>query len=91
MKKIDWNDSKKKSEAYQKLMEIFGVSKPTVSLAMNFKRNTSNAIKMRYMAISELGGIQLSDDQESVRTSKVKILDSKGNVIKCVEDSIVTL
>lgn len=43
------------------------------------------------MATSELGGIQLSDDQESVRTSKVKILDSKGNVIKCVEDSIVTL
>ena len=51
--------------------------------------NSLLAAKMRYVAVSELGGKQLIEDKENVKN--IKILDSKGNVIKCVEDSIVTL
>ena len=89
MKKIDWSDPKQKNEAYKKLMKMFNTSKCSVSLAMSFKRNSLLAAKMRYVAVSELGGKQLIEDKENVKN--IKILDSKGNVIKCVEDSIVTL
>lgn len=84
MKKIDWVDPKKKSIAYERLMKIFKVSKPTVSLAMSFKRNSLEAAQMRHVAIHELGGRLLSD--ENMAVAPVKVLDAKGNVTKVIID-----
>ena len=89
MKKIEWSDPKKKNEAYKQLMKMFNASKCTVSLAMSFKRNSLTAAKMRYVAISELGGKQLVEDKEKVKS--IKILDSKGNVVKCIEETVSRL
>jgi hypothetical protein len=89
MKKIEWSDPKKKNEAYKQLMKMFNTSKCTVSLAMSFKRNSLTAAKMRYVAISELGGKQLVEDKEKVKS--IKILDSKGNVVKCIEETVSRL
>lgn len=89
MKKIEWSDPKKKNEAYKQLMKMFNTSKCTVSLAMSFKRNSLTAAKMRYVAISELGGKQLVEDKEKVKS--IKILDSKGNVVKCIEEPVSRL
>lgn len=82
MKRIVWEDPKRMSEAYAHLMKVFKVSKPTVSLAMSFKRNSLTAARMRNVAIQELGGKLLSDENAEVRS--VKILDSKGNVKEVV-------
>lgn len=89
MKKIEWSDPKKKNEAYKQLMEMFNTSKCTVSQAINFKRNSMKAAKMRYVAINELGGKLLVEDQEKVKS--IKILDSKGNVVRCIEDTVSIL
>ena len=78
MKKIDWEDSRKKTAAYEYLVKVFKTTKPSVSLAMSFKRNSLEAARMRHVAIHELGGRLLSD--ENVTVSPVKILDSHGNV-----------
>lgn len=78
MKKIDWENPKKKSEAYTHLMSVFKVSRPTVSLAMSFKRDSLSAARMRHVAVQELGGKLLTD--EEVSSKPVKVLDSKGNV-----------
>ena len=43
MHRIDWEDSKKKGEAYAYLAKVFEVKKPAVSLAMSFKRNSLKA------------------------------------------------
>ncbi|MCM0276798.1 MULTISPECIES: hypothetical protein [Bacteroides] len=82
MKRIVWEDPKKMNEAYAHLMKVFGVSKPTVSLAMSFKRNSLSAARMRNVAVQELGGRLLSD--ENVEVKPVKVLDSKGNVKEVV-------
>ena len=82
MKRIVWEEPKRMSEAYAYLMKVFKVSKPTVSLAMSFKRNSLAAARMRNVAIQELGGKLLSD--ENVEVKPVKVLDSKGNVKEVV-------
>lgn len=89
MKKIDWVDPKKKSEAYTHLMQVFKVSRPTVSLAMGFKRNSLEAAQMRHVAVQELGGRLLSD--ENVIVAPVKVLDSHGNVKTVIANDTVTL
>ena len=89
MKKIDWVDSKKKSEAYTHLMQVFKVSRPTVSLAMSFKRNSLEAAQMRHVAIHELGGRLLSD--ENVAVTPGKVVDAKGNVKAVIKNKTVTL
>lgn len=89
MKKIDWENPKKKSEAYTHLMQAFKVSRPTVSLAMSFKRDSLKAAQMRYVAVQELGGRQMSDDNVPVAT--VKVLDAKGNVKAVLKNDVVTL
>ena len=61
MHRIDWEDSKKKGEAYAYLAKVFEVKKPAVSLAMSFKRNSLKAAQMRDVAVRELGGKLLSD------------------------------
>ena len=84
MKKIDWEDSRKKTAAYEYLVKVFKTTKPSVSLAMSFKRNSLEAARMRHVAIHELGGRLLSD--ENVTVSPVKILDSHGNVKSVITD-----
>lgn len=78
MHRIDWEDSKKKGEAYAYLAKTFDVKKPAVSLAMSFKRNSLKAAQMRDVAVRELGGKLLSDT--SVEIKPTKVLDSHGNV-----------
>lgn len=78
MHRIDWEDSKKKGEAYAYLAKVFDVKKPAVSLAMSFKRNSLKAAQMRDVAVRELGGKLLSDT--SVEIKPTKVLDSRGNV-----------
>ena len=73
MKKIDWEDSRKKTAAYEYLVKVFKTTKPSVSLAMSFKRNSLEAARMRHVAIHELGGRLLSD--ENVTVSPVEIDD----------------
>ena len=77
MHRIDWEDSKKKGEAYAYLAKMFDVKKPAVSLAMSFKRNSLKAAQMRDVAVRELGGKLLSDT--SVEIKPTKGLDSHGN------------
>lgn len=89
MKKIDWVDPKKKSAAYGHLMQVFKVSKPTVSLAMSFKRNSLEAAQMRHVAVHELGGRLLSD--ENIAVAPVKVLDAKGNVKAVIVNDTITL
>ena len=78
MHRIDWEDSKKKGEAYAYLAKVFEVKKPAVSLAMSFKRNSLKAAQMRDVAVRELGGKLLSDVGVDVKPTKV--LDAQGNV-----------
>lgn len=78
MHRIDWEDSKKKGEAYAYLAKMFDVKKPAVSLAMSFKRNSLKAAQMRDVAVRELDGKLLSDT--SVEIKPTKVLDSHGNV-----------
>ncbi len=89
MKKIDWEDPKKKSAAYDHLMKVFKVKRPCVSLAMSFKRNSLEAAQMRHVALHELGGRLLSD--ENIAVAPVKVLDSHGNVKAVIANDTVTL
>ncbi len=82
MKKIEWENPKKKGEAYTHLMRVFKVSKPTVSLAMSFKRNSLEAARMRHVALTQLGAKLLSDEEKAPRT--VKILNAKGETVKAI-------
>jgi len=79
MKKIDWEEPKKKGEAYAYLSKVFKVKKSAVSLAMSFKRNSLKAAQMRNVALHELGGKLLSDI--GVEVNPTKVIDSNGNVI----------
>ena len=69
MHRIDWEDSKKKGEAYAYLAKV---------LAMSFKRNSLKAAQMRDVAVRELGGKLLSD--VGVEVKPTKVLDAQGNV-----------
>ena len=71
------------------LVKVFKTTKPSVSLAMSFKRNSLEAARMRHVAVHELGGRLLSD--ENVTVSPVKILDSHGNVKSVITDDSITL
>ncbi len=82
MKKIEWENPKKKGEAYTHLMRVFKVSKPTVSLAMSFKRNSLEAARMRHVELTQLGAKLLSDEEKAPRT--VKILNAKGETVKAI-------
>lgn len=82
MQRIEWEDPKKKSEAYAYLAKVFDVKKPAVSLAMHFKRDSLSAARMRHVALSELGGRLLADKDQKEQT--VRVLNSKGEVEKIV-------
>ena len=82
MKKIEWENPKKKGEAYTHLMKGCKVSRPTVSLAMSFKRNSLEAARMRHVALTQLGAKLLSDDEKPPQI--VRILNAKGETVKAV-------
>ncbi|RHL08897.1 MULTISPECIES: hypothetical protein [Bacteroides] len=82
MKKIEWENPKKKGEAYTHLMKVFKVSRPTVSLAMSFKRNSLEAARMRHVALTQLGAKLLSDEGKTPQI--VRILNAKGETVKAV-------
>ena len=82
MKKIEWENPKKKGEAYTHLMKVFKESRPTVSLAMSFKRNSLEAARMRHVALTQLGAKLLSDDEKPPQI--VRILNAKGETVKAV-------
>lgn len=89
MERIEWKESKDKSKAYDYLQKAFGVSRPTISLAMKFKRNSVTSGRMREVAVSELGGKYINDS--FVRVKPTKILDSKGNVVKVITNNNIKI
>lgn len=77
MRVIKWDNPKDQRKAFIELRRRFGVSVASVSLALKFKRNSMDAARMRYIAVSELGGKLLTSDETSEAT---KIISSDGTV-----------
>lgn len=70
-----------KNKTDRELIEkTFGVTSASVSQALNFRRNSPNAKKIRAMAL-KLGGKYL---KESESKEEIKILTSKGEVKKII-------
>ena len=65
-----------------KLAKIFGVSIQNVSQALSFKRNSTNAARIREAALQNGGQMLKIEVEETPRT--VKVLNSKGEVVKAV-------
>lgn len=82
MKQISWDNPQKKRDAYAYLANVFSASKGAISLAMSFKRNSLGAAQMRHVAIEQLGGVLLTDEEK--KPQSVKILNAKGEVEKVV-------
>lgn len=82
MKRIVWEDSKTQSKAYNEIMKIFNVSKASVSYAMNFKRNSNQAIKMRNIALKQFSARLLSDEKSEA--THIKEIDCQGNIKRII-------
>lgn len=66
----------------RKIAEMVGVTPEAVTMALSYKRNSPNAIKIREMAL-QMGGIPM---EELWRTKReVKVLDVKGNIVKTIK------
>lgn len=50
-------------EVNKKIQEIFGVTQPNVSQALNYRRHSQNAKRMRMYALSH-GGVMLESKDE---------------------------
>lgn len=72
----------KDTEKRKMIAEHFGISLPNLSQTLRFKRNGANAEAIRSMA-KENGGILYNGPDES---KIVKVLDSKGHVIKVLSE-----
>lgn len=68
------------TEKRKMIAETFGISLANLSQILRFKRNGKNAEVIRKMA-QENGGIKYTEGNES---SKVKVLDSRGNVTSII-------
>ena len=68
------------TEKRKMIAETFGISLANLSQILRFKRNGKNAEAIRKMA-QEYGGIKYTEGNES---SKVKVLDSRGNVTSII-------
>ena len=64
------------------IAETFGISLANLSQILRFKRNGKNAEAIRRMA-QENGGIKYTEGNEP---SKVKVLDSHGNVTRVISN-----
>ena len=70
------------TEKRKMIAETFGISLANLSQILRFKRNGKNAEAIRRMA-QENGGIKYTEGNES---SKVKVLDSHGNVTRVISN-----
>lgn len=68
-------------EARAEICRTLGISKPLLSLALGFKRNSAAAQQARAMAL-EHGGI-LMEEKPMSRT--VRILNAKGDTQRIIE------
>lgn len=74
-----------------KLAKTFGVTVQNVSQALLYKRNSSQACKIREAALKNGGSlVQIIDVTDEVKRV-VKVLDVKGNVKAVVREPKVTL
>lgn len=71
-----------------KLAALFGISLQNVSQALNYKRNSANAARIREAALQNGGQMLKIEVEEAPRT--IKVLNSKGEVVRAlvVEDQI---
>lgn len=67
-----------------KLAKAFGVTVQNVSQALLFKRNSSQACQIREAALVSGGALVQIIDVTDVLKRQVKVLDSKGGVIKVI-------
>lgn len=73
------------------LARIFGVSVQNVSQALLFKRNSTQACKIREAALINGGTlVQIIDVTDELKR-QVKVLDAKGNVKAVIANDTVTL
>lgn len=72
------------TEKRKMIAETFGISLANLSQILRFKRNGKNAEAIRRMA-QENGGIKYTDT-EGNEPSKVKVLDSHGNVTRVISN-----
>ena len=70
------------TEKRKMIAETFGISLANLSQILRFKRNGKNAEAIRKMA-QENGGIKYTEGNEP---SKVKVLDSHGNVTRVISN-----
>lgn len=68
--------------ARKEIAEQFGITLANLSQILNFKRNGSNAEKIREMA-KRKGAVLMSPDLEQ-KAETIKILDSKGKTERIV-------
>ncbi|MDB9154217.1 hypothetical protein [Parabacteroides distasonis] len=74
--------AKKKAE----IAKTFGVTSQSVSQALLFRRNSPNAERIREAALANGGSlVQIIDVTDELKKA-IKVLDSKGNVVKTIKD-----
>lgn len=83
MQRIIFRTKDESVKARRQLAEMFGVQTPFICLALNFKRDSLLAKRVRKTAIDQLNGILLSDNMQTDR-KPVKELDTAGNIIKII-------
>lgn len=76
-------------EAKAKIAKFFKVTEANVRLALTYKRNSMQSEKIRQMAL-DMGG-RLIQFEDITPEKKVKILNSKGEVISVIADRNITL
>lgn len=75
----------------EKLSKTFGVTTQNVRQALLFKRNSSQACKIREAALKNGGAlVQIIDVTDELKR-QVKVLDAKGNVKAVIANDKVTL
>ena len=85
-KKIELSASGK-----EKLARMFNVTHRSVCYALDFKRNSVQAAKIREAALINGGKlVEIIDVTDSVKRT-VKVLDSHGNVKSVITDDSITL
>lgn len=68
------------------LAETFGVTPQFVGQALAFKRNSPKAERIRVAALREGGRLVRTIDVTDELRKAVKVLDTKGNVIRTIEE-----
>lgn len=69
-------------DARNEICRTLGISKPLLSLALSFKRNSQSACKARDMAL-QMGGVMM---EEKPMSRTVRILNAKGETERVITD-----